>query len=47
MFHATNVGTSRGVRVASLPPGSYQAKWVLYDAGGDTRTLLTQFVEAG
>ncbi len=45
-FRAANVGTARGVRVPELPTGSYQARWVLSDPNGDTRTIVTQFVEA-
>jgi hypothetical protein len=33
--------------VQALGPGAYDAKWVLTDANGDTRTVLTHFVEAG
>ncbi len=46
VFHADNVDT-RGVPVRGLPAGSYRAEWVLSDANGDTRTIETQFVEAG
>jgi hypothetical protein len=46
VFHAANVNTSGGVAVAALPRGSYVATWVLRDAGGDTRTIHTSFVEA-
>ena len=46
VFRAANVGTARGARVPELPVGSYQAKWVLRDANGDSRTIVTQFVEA-
>jgi hypothetical protein len=47
VFHAANVNTGGGVRVQALAPGAYNAKWVLTDANGDTRTVLTHFVEAG
>jgi hypothetical protein len=32
--------------VNSLRAGAYDATWVLRDSGGDTRTVLTRFVEA-
>ncbi len=44
-FRAANVNTARGVPVPALAPGAYSAKWVLTDASGDTRTVLTRFVE--
>jgi hypothetical protein len=47
VFRAANVNTPGGVRVQALAPGAYVAKWVLTDANGDTRTVLTRFVEAG
>ncbi|HEY5318573.1 MAG TPA: hypothetical protein VIJ20_11360, partial [Solirubrobacteraceae bacterium] len=47
VFHAANVNTARGVSVPALAPGAYRARWVLTDAGGDTRTVLTRFVEEG
>jgi hypothetical protein len=46
VFHAANVNTPAGVSAGALPPGAYSAKWVLTDANGDTRTVLTRFVEA-
>jgi hypothetical protein len=46
VFRAANVGTARGARVPELPVGSYEARWVLRDANGDSRTIVTQFVEA-
>jgi hypothetical protein len=46
-FEAANVDTTRGTAVGGLAPGPYHAHWVLSDANGDTRTLDTQFVEAG
>jgi hypothetical protein len=45
VFHAANVNTAGGVPVPALSPGTYRAKWVLTDASGDTRTVLTRFVE--
>ena len=47
VFHADNVDTGAGVPVSGLPRGSYRAEWVLSDANGDTRTIETEFVEAG
>ena len=47
VFHAGNVDTAAGVPVTGLSRGSYRAEWVLSDANGDTRTIDTQFVEAG
>lgn len=46
VIRVANVGASAGVRVPELPTGSYQATWVLTDANGDHRTIVTQFVEA-
>jgi hypothetical protein len=34
-----------GVRVSGLKPGTYTATWTLTDANGDTRTVVTQFIE--
>jgi hypothetical protein len=45
VFHASNVDTRRGVHVHALAPGEYLAKWVLHDANGDTRTVMTRFDE--
>jgi hypothetical protein len=42
-----NVASAHGVAVNSLPAGAYDATWVLRDFNGDTRTVLTRFVEAG
>lgn len=47
VLRAANVNTSGGTPVHALAPGTYRAKWVLTDANGDTRTVLTRFVEAG
>ena len=44
VFYARNVDTASGVAVV-LTPGPYVAKWVLHDANGDTRTVLTRFVD--
>jgi hypothetical protein len=45
VFSARNVNTKSGVRVSGLRPGTYTATWTLTDANGDTRTLVTQFIE--
>jgi hypothetical protein len=45
VFHAANVDTARGVDVPALAPGPYIATWVLRDGAGDTRTLITRFVD--
>jgi hypothetical protein len=45
VFSARNVNTKRGVRVSGLKPGTYTATWTLTDANGDTRTVVTQFIE--
>lgn len=47
VFHATNVDTATGVPVPALAPGPYVATWVLRDANGDTRTVMTRFVDEG
>jgi hypothetical protein len=41
-----NVDTARGVSVAALRPGDYEALWTLTDLNGDTRVALTRFIEA-
>jgi hypothetical protein len=46
-FHAANVDTSAGAAVGALPAGVYDARWVVRDVNGDTRTVQTTFVEAG
>jgi len=45
VFSAPNVDTPRGVRVTGLRPGTYTAIWTLIDANGDTRTMMTDFIE--
>jgi hypothetical protein len=45
VFHAANVDTARGVAVPALTPGPYVATWKLRDAAGDTRTVMTRFVD--
>lgn len=47
VFRAANVDSVRGVAVPALTPGPYQAKWTLRDAAGDTRTVVTRFVDEG
>jgi hypothetical protein len=47
VFRAANVNTAHGTPVGALAPGAYSAKWVLTDASGDTRTVMTRFVEQG
>jgi hypothetical protein len=44
-FKARNVDTVRGVRVPALLPGSYTARWKLTDANGDTRVVVSRFIE--
>lgn len=45
VFSAANVDTRGGVRVSGLRRGTYTAIWTLIDANGDTRTVVTQFIE--
>ena len=45
VFSAANVDTKGGVTVAGLRRGTYTAIWTLIDANGDTRTVVTQFIE--
>jgi hypothetical protein len=45
VFSAANVDTKGGVNVSGLRPGTYTATWTLIDANGDTRTVVTQFIE--
>jgi len=45
VFSAPNVNTKSGVSVKGLKPGTYSAIWTLTDANGDTRTVVTQFIE--
>jgi hypothetical protein len=33
------------VEVRALAPGPYVATWVLHDAAGDTRTIITRFAD--
>lgn len=45
VFHSSNVNTANGVSVTGLKPGTYKATWTINDANGDTRTVVTRFVE--
>jgi hypothetical protein len=45
VFSAPNVNTKNGVKVSGLRSGTYTATWTLTDANGDTRTVVTQFIE--
>ena len=45
VFTAPNVNSVNGTPVPALTPGSYNATWVITDLNGDTRTLMTRFVE--
>ena len=40
-----NVNSVNGTSVPALKPGSYNATWVITDLNGDTRTVMTRFVE--
>ncbi len=41
-----NVAVTNGVTVPALAPGLYNARWVLTDSSGDTRTIRSTFAEA-
>ena len=41
-----NVDTPRGASVPALVPDSYEALWTLTDFNGDTRLIVTRFIEA-
>ena len=45
VFTAPNVNSVNGTPVPALKPGSYNASWVIVDVNGDTRTVMTRFVE--
>jgi hypothetical protein len=45
VFSAPNVNTKNGVHVSGLRSGTYTATWTLTDANGDTRTVVTQFIQ--
>jgi hypothetical protein len=46
-FRSANVAGARGVAVRGLAAGVYRAVWVVQDLNGDTRTVVTRFVQAG
>jgi hypothetical protein len=45
VFTDSNVDTADGASVPVLGSGGYDATWTLTDANGDTRTVVTSFVE--
>jgi hypothetical protein len=45
VFRTGNVNSAAGVSVSGLSAGTYRARWVVTDANGDTRTVLTRFTE--
>ena len=45
VFTTPNVNSDNGTPVPALKPGSYNATWVITDLNGDTRTVMTRFVE--
>ena len=45
VFTTPNVNSVNGTPVPALKPGSYNATWVITDVNGDTRTVMTRFVE--
>ena len=45
VFTTPNVNSVNGTPVPALKPGSYIATWVITDVNGDTRTVMTRFVE--
>jgi hypothetical protein len=47
VFHAANASAAGGVAVPALPAGVYDARWVVSDRTGDTRTVHTKFVSQG
>jgi hypothetical protein len=46
VFSSSNVNTESGVAVHALAPGTYDATWTWSDSNGDSRTVVTRFVEA-
>jgi hypothetical protein len=46
VFRSANVDTARGTAVRALGRGLYAATWVVRDANGDTRTVVTRFAES-
>jgi hypothetical protein len=47
VFHVANAGAAGGAAVPALPAGVYDARWVVSDRNGDTRTVHTKFVSQG
>jgi hypothetical protein len=47
VFFSKNVDTSTGAQVHALSPGNYIATWVVTNPNGDTRTVITRFIEGG
>jgi hypothetical protein len=45
VFTAANTDTANGVNVPALTPGIYKATWTITDPNGDTRALVTRFIE--
>jgi hypothetical protein len=45
VFSSPNVAAAGGVAVPALAPDVYDARWVVHDVNGDTRTVKTIFVE--
>jgi hypothetical protein len=45
VFTARNVNKKDGKKVSGLRPGTYIAVWKLIDHNGDTRTMVTRFIQ--
>jgi hypothetical protein len=45
VFSSSNVAAPGGVAVPALAAGVYDARWVVHDVNGDTRTVKTILVE--
>ncbi len=45
LWWTANAATTQGVPVPALAPGVYDATWVVHDVNGDTRIVITEFVE--
>jgi hypothetical protein len=45
VFTSSNVDTTSGVPVKGLKPGNYAALWTVKDPNGDTRRVVTRFIE--
>jgi hypothetical protein len=45
VFFSKNVDTATGAKVHALAPGNYTATWVVTNPNGDTRTVITRFIE--